>query len=211
MRRYNYRKIDFKRALSSIVIVFLIFLVIHIIDVKLRPTIWRYAEQAVCEELLKAINDSVIQVTDQNNIDYNSFSKLSFNNDGTVSAVDYDYNLINKLRISYNDVLLDKLSKLKKSKIKIPIGDFFDNLSFSGRGPNVKIKLSKIAYPNISFASSFTDCGINQTKHEIRMMIDISARIYLLPESYEVKFSQEYVLAQTIIVGDIPQGYFSIE
>ena len=86
-----------------------------------------------------------------------------------------------------SDALGQNLEKLKSSKIKIPLGSLTGDLNLSGRGP-----------------------GISTVKNEIIVTVTVDSEIYLPPDRAEFRCTQDFVIAQTIIVGDIPSGYADI-
>lgn len=211
MRRYRNRTRDNRQffAICALICV-LIFLSITV-NLSLRPVISELAIQVGRQNISSIINSSVYQALGENEYNYDSFVSLKYNDDGYVTSVEYDYSSINKLKIKCNEILLDKLKNLGNTKVKIPFGSLLGDLNASGRGPNIRIKIAQASVPQINLISTFESVGINQTKHEIRLVICAYGQIYLPPEKSEFSFTQEFVLAQTIIVGNIPSGYVDLK
>ncbi len=211
MRRYRNRTRDNRQffAICALICV-LIFLSITV-NLSLRPVISELAIQVGRQNISSIINSSVYQALGENEYNYDSFVSLKYNDDGYVTSVEYDYSAVNKLKIKCNEILLDKLKNLGNTKVKIPFGSLLGDLNASGRGPNIRIKIAQASVPEINLISTFESVGINQTKHEIRLVICAYGQIYLPPEKSEFSFTQEFVLAQTIIVGNIPSGYVDLK
>lgn len=211
MRRYRNRTRDNRQffAICALICV-LIFLSITV-NLSLRPVISELAIQVGRQNISSIINSSVYQALGENEYNYDSFVSLKYNDDGYVTSVEYDYSAVNKLKIKCNEILLDKLKNLGNTKVKIPFGSLLGDLNASGRGPNIRIKIAQASVPQINLISTFESVGINQTKHEIRLVICAYGQIYLPPEKSEFSFTQEFVLAQTIIVGNIPSGYVDLK
>ena len=58
-----------------------------------------------------------------------------------------------------------------------------------------------------NFRNEFTSAGINQTKHRILLDVDVYVSI-LLPGFYtSTKVSSEVAVAETVIVGSVPETY----
>lgn len=210
MRRYA-KKNRANREFFLLCLVFSVLIAVTlIINFSLRPVISDMACQFGRQNVSLVINDTIFEVLESDNFDYSSFVKLKYNSMGFVTSVEYDYKTINKLKLNCEQLLLDNLAKLGNTKVKIPLGSLFGDLNASGRGPSIKLKISQASVPEINIISTFESIGINQSRHEIRLAINTSAQLYLPPQKSEFSLTQEYVLAQTIIVGDIPQGYVTL-
>lgn len=210
MRRYA-KKSRANREFFLLCLVFSVLIAVTlIINFSLRPVISDMACQVGRQNVSLMINDTVFDVLESDNFNYSSFVKLKYNSMGFVTSVEYDYKTINKLKLNCEQLLLDNLAKLGNTKVKIPLGSLFGDLNTSGRGPSIKLKISQASVPEINIISTFESIGINQSRHEIRLVISTSAQLYLPPQKSEFSLTQEYVLAQTIIVGDIPQGYVTL-
>ncbi|MBQ8623519.1 MAG: hypothetical protein IJ424_03975 [Oscillospiraceae bacterium] len=181
-----------------------------LVNISLRPVISDMASQIGRQNISLLVNETVFEVLEQDFFDYSSFVKLKYNSMGFVTSVEYDYKTINRLKLNCQELLLNNFAKLGNTKVKIPFGSLLGDLNASGKGPSIKLRLSQSAVPEINIISTFESVGINQTRHEIRLVITAYAQLYLPPKMSDFSCTQEYVLAQTIIVGDIPQGYVTL-
>ena len=194
--------------IMACIVAFVAFTVI--VNILLEPIVMDIAAQHGSVSVLNSLNSAVNKTFEQEDIGYSDIVKLNYNENGFVTAAEYDYIAINKLKLLMSENVNNELLKLKKSKIKIPIGSIFGNAVLSGRGPNVKVLISQASVPDISLISSFESVGINTVKHEIIMRITVDSKLYLPPQSHDFSNVQDYVIAQTLIVGNIPNGYAKI-
>ena len=81
----------------------------------------------------------------------------------------------------------------------------------SGRGPGVKIRISSIGNIETDLESEFTSQGINQTLH--RIYVDVSCNVKVLTpfKDIERKITNKVLLAENVIVGNIPDTYYNLE
>ena len=81
----------------------------------------------------------------------------------------------------------------------------------SGRGPGVKIRISSIGNIETNLNSEFTSQGINQTLH--RIYVDINCKVKVLTpfKDIERKITNKVLLAENVIVGNIPDTYYNLE
>lgn len=177
----------------------------------LKPMSMELAKSYGSSAVIEVINDSVAEYFDVENVGYSDLVRLKYNSSGFVTSVEYDSAAINRMKINCLALLSKNLSKLRASKVKVPVGSLFDDLALSGRGPEINIRIGESAVPDIEVISTFESVGLNQSRHEIRMRISAQVKVYLPPRSAEFSVSQDYVLAQTIIVGDVPSGYAFVE
>ena len=62
---------------------------------------------------------------------------------------------------------------------------------------------------HVDFETQFMEAGINQTIHTINLVISVDIEI-LLPFAYSVMtVESEMPIAQTLIVGTVPDAYFN--
>lgn len=59
--------------------------------------------------------------------------------------------------------------------------------------------------------SEFTSAGINQTLHRIYLEIKCNVVILTPFETIEQKISNQVLLAEGVIVGEIPNSYYNLE
>ena len=91
--------------------------------------------------------------------------------------------------------------------IGIPIGSLFLPEFFSGKGPTIPVRILAIRNSEASFTSNFYQAGINQTLHQLIMEIDVDAAVLVLGETSSFTISSQVVVAETIIVGDVPDTF----
>lgn len=206
MRRYV-KRFRFQRQHVAVFCLIVLFVTLILaINLSLYPIIYDVSAQIGKQNISSIINETVTDVLSSDAYSYSSFVSYRYSSSGFVSSVEYDYKTINILKLETEKLLIDKLSRLGNTKIKIPLGSLLGELTSSGYGPYIRLRISQAAVSKIDVVSTFESVGINQSRHEIRLVISTYAQFYLPPSKNDFSLTQEYVLAQTIIVGDIPQG-----
>lgn len=81
----------------------------------------------------------------------------------------------------------------------------------SGRGPGVKIRISSIGNIETNLNSEFTSQGINQTLHRIYVDINYNVKVLTPFKDIERKITNKVLLAENVIVGNIPDTYYNLE
>ena len=91
--------------------------------------------------------------------------------------------------------------------IEIPLGNLFGSKLFSGTGPYIPVKIMSVTSVNSSLENEFLSVGINQTMHKI--YIDAIIDLSVMVPGYEsvVSVSTTVLIAETVIVGKVPDTY----
>lgn len=212
MRRYRNNNLkNNARSYTRAIVLFLSLAIAAVtINISLKPIILTMANQYGSAAVAESVNDAVENTFNEEEFKYSDFVYLNYNDSGFVTSAEYNSVKINQLKIALNDNIINKLDSLRASKIKIPIGSVLGDVNLSGRGPNIRIKVVQSSVPEINIISSFESVGINTVKHEILVRITVGSEVYLPPKKSEFTYTQDFVIAQTIIVGNIPSGYADI-
>lgn len=205
-----FEKQSFGRYLLAAMLIISAVVTAATVNSSLKPIIMKMAQQYGAVAVSNSVNSAVNDVFENASIGYSDIVKLNYSSQGFVTSVEYDTGSVNKLRSLISDRLSSDLAKLKASRIKIPIGSLSNDISLSGKGPSLKVRIVQSSVPEIAIISDFESVGINTVKHDIILRITVKSEIYLPPRREEFSFTQEYVIAQTIIVGNIPSGYADI-
>ena len=101
------------------------------------------------------------------------------------------------------------MNTLGEDGLKINIGTFSGIPFFIGRGPAITLKLVPIGAVSSNFVSNFDSVGINMTKHTLYLYINVHVSIVLPIKSYEIYSTNQVMLAESIIVGKVPEVYLN--
>lgn len=106
-------------------------------------------------------------------------------------------------------LLQQSLDDKNNTKFNIKLGSLTGSKLLMGRGPNVEIIMETAGNIETNIKSEFISAGINQTLHKI--YIDIKCNINLLSAYKDTKeeVSVQVLLAEAVIVGNIPESYYN--
>ena len=82
---------------------------------------------------------------------------------------------------------------------------------FYNVGPKIPIKLTSTGVVTTDFKSEFANSGINQTIHRIYLYTVCKVNIVTPLKTISNKISNEVLVAETVIVGPIPDSYYNLE
>lgn len=201
----RYKKlIAFFVIICSVAIMFAIYLMRDII-----PTI-----KTICESKAQAIALTVTTQTIEehmNDFKYEKLMDIKYNENGKVSTISANTTELNKLSSKIVNEVQEKISKIEDTTVQIPMGKLFGWSIFSGYGPRITIKLVPTGNVTAVFKTEFGAQGINQTKHTVYIEINTFVTIVAPFTSDVIESKNILTVAETIIIGDIPETYYNIE
>lgn len=93
----------------------------------------------------------------------------------------------------------------------IPLGTLLGLQLFSGRGPNITVKVIPLSHVESQVETSFTDAGVNQTKLQTDLVFSVQLCAVLAGMEVETAAHSSICVAQVLIVGETPQFYMEGE
>ena len=133
--------------------------------------------------------------------DGGKFVSFEKDGDGQISAI------VNILSAELLNAIVEA-SDRGDLDLSIPFGNLLGVSFFLGRGPAVPIKITMLTSSRVDFRNVLTDAGINQTKHQLLLEVCVDADVLLPWEIRSTQIVTEVLIAETIIVGRVPQTYF---
>lgn len=164
------------------------------------------ASDIVTVSINKAISD-IMQNGDYGGDYFVSFEKAS---DGSVTAISSNMARINALSTQILDRVVGSTEN-RTITVQIPAGNLTGVSLLMGRGPKVPVQIIVLTSSRVEFNNNIVTAGINQTKHQINLevIVDIDVLIPWGTESTQVK--TEVLIADTVIVGQVPDSYLNIQ
>ena len=154
-------------------------------------------------------NDQTTKV--MQNYNYDSMFSIEKDAEGNVSMIQMNMYRVNIIISDIAYYIQEQMKKPENSSVSIPIGNFLGTDLFSGYGPNIKIKVVLLGSVETDLRSEFISKGINQTLHRVYLQIDCPVQILSSYRTMEEKISNQFLLAESVIVGKIPDTYYNLE
>ena len=197
-----------RRILVRIGIVILVFLIILMtLRSKYRFVIKDLAQTSVMNTTSDMTNDAISKQIAAGDIAYDRIVYFEKDLDGRITALKTNMSEVNRLKTEVLNIINDEILALDHSDIGIPLGSLFLPELFSGKGPAIPVHILSIRNSDANFTSSFSQAGINQTLHRLNMEVSIDVAVLVLGETSSFTVSSEVVVAETIIVGQVPNTF----
>lgn len=155
-----------------------------------------------------AINYTVADYFSDNDYSYQDFVKISYGGNNTVTSLQTDSSLMNKVKAELSILLQNELDNQKSKSLSIPFGNISDNIIFHGMGPDINISIKSAEITDLVFNDDFESVGINQVRHKIFIEAYVTISISCANVTQSEVIHDIIPVAETVIVGDVPK-YFS--
>ena len=172
-----------------------------------RDVISELAETQVKNTTSDLTNDAIARQIADGIIAYDRIVYFEKNLDGQITALKTNIGEVNRLKTDILNIINDEILALDTSDIGIPLGSLFLPEFFSGKGPVIPVQILSIRNSEAKFTSHFSQAGINQTLHQLVMEVSVDVSVLVLGQSSSFTVVSEVVIAETVIVGDVPDTY----
>lgn len=196
--------------LLRLMIILLVILLAGIILFRIRfnGAISALAQTQVTNTTSDLINDAIDRQIEDGTIQYDRMVYFEKDLDGRITALKTNMSEVNRLKTNILNLINDEILALSTEDLGVPLGNLFLPELLSGRGPEIPVQILSIRNSDASFSSNFTQAGINQTLQQINMQVSIDVTVLVLGQTNSFTVSSQVIVAETIIVGDVPNTYF---
>lgn len=194
-----------RRGIIIIVIVLISFLVFRY---KYRDSLVELARTQVTNATSDLINDAIDLQILSGDIQYDRIVYFEKDLDGRITALKTNMSEVNRLKTAILNLINDEILAMDTSELGIPIGNFLVPEVLSGKGPSIPVRILSIRNSDASFRSNFTEAGINQTLQQLTMDVQVDVAVLVLGQTDTFSVSSQVVVAETIIVGQVPDMFF---
>ena len=208
----------FRRILAILLLLTVLLTVgFFLLRSRYRDVIRDLAETQVKNATSDLTNDAIAKQIADGVVQYDRIVYFEKDLDGRITALKTNIGEVNRLKTDILNIINDEILALDNSDIGIPMGSLFLPELLSGRGPVIPVHILSIRNSDANFHSNFTQAGINQTLHQVTMQVSIDVAVLVLGETASFTMVSEVVVAETVIVGDVPNtflqtgGYYGSE
>ena len=197
------------RRLLQLLLVLLaaVFLAFLMLRSRYRDVIRDLAETQVKNTTSDLTNDAIAKQIADGVIQYDRIVYFEKDLDGRITALKTNMSEVNRLKTDILNLINDEILALDTSEIGIPLGSLFLPELFSGKGPAIPVRILSIRNSDATFSSKFSQAGINQTLHQLTMIVSVDVAVLVLGQTSSFTVNSEVVVAETVIVGDVPSTF----
>lgn len=173
----------------------------------LKPVLTSLATARVANTVNGIVTAAVNDTVYSGGVDYDQLISFEKDKEGRITAVKSNMAEFNRLQAAIIDEVLTNLSEVSTRELSVPVGTLLGSPFLAGRGPLIRVRMQSVGSSSAHFENAFTSAGINQTRHQIYLAVDVYVSILLPGFSTMTKLSNHYAVAETVIVGSVPDNY----
>lgn len=205
----NKKDKDIKKLLKILIILIIAILTLKSILDAVLPIF-----DTLCENRAKSIativsNEQATTIMKEHT--YDELFTIEKDSNGNIIMIKYNIIPVNEIISDAAVKIQEEINKLGRENIEIALGSFSGFKLLAGRGPGVKVRISSIGNVETDLKSEFITQGINQTLHRVYLQVDCEISILTPFNSISKNITNQVLLIENIIVGNIPNTYYNLE
>ena len=175
--------------------------------VRLRPLLESLATTRVSNAVNRVISESVDESIQSGAVRYDELIAFEKDNEGHITAIHSNMAACSRLQTDILDRILTRVGQVSARELSIPVGSLTGFALLAGRGPRISVRMESVGTSTAWFENEFSAAGINQTNHRIILHIEVGVAILLPGVTTSTRVASAVTVAETVIVGDVPQTY----
>lgn len=204
-----YERNNSSRFLRYILFVLVLFTLVFVwANIKIRPFVISVAQGYAKNVASNTLNDII---DDAMKGEEYSFINIIKDGEGKIAAVTMNSADTNLLMTKISIGLKEKIADMDEVEARIPLGNFMPYPFFAGLGPKVPVRFLILANSSVTAEETFTAKGINQTLYTITLHVNTRVGIYIPAMHSSVEIENDIPIAQTLVVGNVPDSYTNVE
>lgn len=211
-QKTKHRRIKTQKLKCGIIFLLIgVLALLILVDGFVREIIKGYPMNVSSGVITKIMDEAMGEALLTSAINPNEIDKVVYGVNGKISSIETNTSELIKAKTEFSKIFLEKIKKYGNNiKISVPIGTLIGNEYTLGRGPKITFNLQFTCTLGTELKSLFIDAGVNNTLHTMELYA--TANVYILiPWGYNSKtISTKYILAETAIVGDVPEAFTNI-
>lgn len=197
------------RKIKIVVIAFIAIFVAGVIIKAIEPVINKQSIVVAKSIATKISNEQATEV--MANYKYQDLCSIEKDENGNIKMIKSNIIPVNEIISDVAVRIQNELNKTQDGEVFIRLGTLTGSKFLSGRGPKVNFKIVTIGNVETDLKSEFSSSGINQTLHRIFLQVKCKVIILTPFNSIEEEITNQVLLAEAVIVGNIPNTYYNLD
>lgn len=158
---------------------------------------------------VKIVNEEVRSVMTEYTYDDLIITSTDIN--GKVNFLESNIVSINDIISKIISNIQNKIDQNESSKVYINMGTISGISFLKNVGPSIGIELETGGNVKAKIYTEFTESGINQTLHRVYVDVETTVKVVTPIAVYSKLIESRVLIAEAIIVGEIPDTYYNLE
>lgn len=177
--------------------------------VHLRPRIITISQAYAENEVSMIIDREIQNMMLEELFSYDKLTIISRDENGRVTSISTNSVVVNNFANDLDIRIGNYIDEFDVIENKVYLSGLLGIDVLAGLGPKVPIRFQPVSVTHADVWHTFEEAGINQTLHTIMMEVSINIEILLPFAHSSMKVESQLPIAQTLIVGQVPNAYFN--
>ncbi len=183
-------------------------LAIHFCNSALRPGMIAVATDQLSNQIEDEVCGVVEEYLSSGAMQYSDICTTLWDENGKMCGLQADMTQLNRLKSEISSRVAEEFDdSIVRHRLQVPIGSVLPVLTLHGQGPTVPVVVLSAGDVSAEFDSEFISTGINQTLHRVALLVETKLHLLLPGGVYEYTEQTRLVLAETVLLGDVPDSY----
>lgn len=208
VQRKNRRSRLRKTAIFLTVLLAITGLMVAWMGSGMRSAVEALAVTRIRSVTARAMNDAILD-TMGGEEKYQSLVTVR-ENGNKVYLLQADTRQMNLLAAECAEAAQERIAIMGEQGVSVPLGTTTGIALFSGKGPRIRISFTPAGSVQSEFNSEFISSGINQTLYRVKLRLTATVQLVIPGLFQSVSVVTEAAIAESIIVGEVPQVYTDV-
>ncbi len=208
MRKYKRNGKVFKLAVILVIFISLYIVWAQYLKKNIEDQVFYQSVSTVKSRAVESVNLATSN-TISASISYNDYVTVERDSDNNITFIQGKAMQMNRLARQIAISCQESIANMGDQHVDIPIGAFTGFILFANYGRKITIPLTIYSTVTSDYFTAFNSVGINQTRHSIYVKVSVNMDIVLPLYSYPISFDTYVLVAESIIVGKIPEVYIN--
>ena len=159
---------------------------------------------------VQVLNQSAAELLATGGVTYDSLMHISADENGQVRLIQANAPEMNRLASQVSLLAQEKLLSRGDQTVKVPLGSALGLTLFAGAGPKIVVRILPVGSVHAEFHTDFQTAGINQTRHRVSLLLTAQVQMVIPTGAQKVEVSTQVAMAESIIVGEVPDTFTDV-
>ena len=199
-----------RKRLTIVIISIVFFFAVCILYLRLAvaPVLKTVSEDQIRALAVTAVNEAVSEVMEQSP-SYTDMVIIGYDNENCINSIRINSTAVNSIVQKSTIESQNRITELGSHGIDVPVGSLSGIMLFSGKGPDLNLRVVPVGSVTAKLCSEFKEAGINQTNHRIYLRIGAKISAILTGANNVINTETDVVILESVIIGKIPDTYLN--
>ena len=210
-KKIRIKKIERKEKLKLFVLALVLIILLGIIIYfkAAYPIFISSCKNAASSMAVNTVNEEVAKVIQT--YTYEDIVEVEKDANGKIATIQARFTQINDIVSQITENIQERIDQSDTQKVYINLGKVSGVSFLSYIGPTFEIEMERAGDINSKVKSEFESVGINQTLHRINLELECKMSILTPFGSVAEEMTTTVILAETVIVGEVPTTFLNSE